>query len=294
MNSISDRCITKIAKLIGVSLPEKIKKEEIEQILKTRGKYEDFVKISTFTTLSGRDDINEFMFKVKKVVETHIKSSSFYKEVVEEEIKKQTNEIRKKLRFNQISSYGIDQNDGKTYLSFDIQSANFTALKLISGGIISETWPEFLKRLFPLDVRSESKKNVELKVAGLSVEVPDCLYESKFFRQFLLGDLKKLRFIWELENLKYLASICESGIDNPICVNSDELVIEVKDQENALVLMQILPKSNMHRSKIFELKKLDGYKKNYLLKVFSDGSKQLMNVDPLYYDELFKKFVFHE
>jgi len=200
-------------------------------------------------------------------------------------------DIRKTLRFNQIKAYCLDENDGKTYVSFDIQSANFTSLKLISGGKLTGMWTEFLKGLVPNDVRSASKKNVEMNVAGLTVEIPNCLYESKFFRQFLLGDLKKLKFIWELENIRYLAKICELGLANNVCVNSDELVIEVRDYDEADRLIGSLPVSGIHRIKKFRMAKIDGYQKNYMLKSFQDGSKQLMNVDPPYYDELYVKYI---
>lgn len=121
-------------------------------------------------------------------------------------------------------------------------------------------------------------------------------YESKFFRQFCLGELKKLRFVWELENWKYLRLILEAGSilklsERNICVNSDEIIIEVPDFDGALELTRFLPKSELHRTKIFQLTKIEGFGKNAILKKFEDGSKQLMNVEPNVYEEAFNKFV---
>jgi hypothetical protein len=293
LDNISDKAVVKIGKLVGITFPDSSlsDRQEISRIIKNRGKTDDFMSIIDFMNASSRDDITDFMFKVKKVVNGYINSLQFYKDADVEKMKQETIDIRKTLKFNQIKAYCIDENDGKTYVSFDIQSANFTSLKLISGGKIIGTWETFLRGLVPNDVRSASKRNVEMNVAGLTVEIPNCLYESKFFRQFLLGDLKKLKFIWELENIKYLAKICEMGLGNAICVNSDELVIEVQNYDEADRIVGLLPQSSIHRIKKFRVTKIDGYSKNYMLKSFQDGSKQLMNVDPAYYDALYMKYI---
>jgi len=293
LDNISDKAVLKIGKLVGITFPEALlsDRQEIRRIISNRGKTDDFMSIVDFMSKSGRNDITDFMFKVKKVVHNYIESLQFYKDADIDKIKQEMIDIRKTLRFNQIKAYCLDENDGKTYVSFDIQSANFTSLKLISGGKLTGMWTEFLKGLVPNDVRSASKRNVEMNINGLTVEIPECLYESKFFRQFLLGDLKKLKFIWELENIRYLAKICELGLTNSICVNSDELVIEVRDYDEANKMVKLLPISLIHRLKKFRIERINGYSKNYMLKSFQDGSKQLMNVDPPYYDALFVKYI---
>lgn len=289
-----EKDIKKISKLVGVTLPEK-EDLDYEQILKNRQKWGDYCEIVQFTLQSGRRSIVEFMHKVKKVVDNYINKSPFYKEVNEKDLKQYAIDIRKNLRFKQVKSYALDRNDGKWFISFDIKSANYTSLQLISKGILDQfTWPQFLRSLVPNDVRSDSKKNVEHNVAGLTLEIPNCLYESKHFRQFLLGDAKKLRFVWELENLKYLALLCETNVkdNNNVCVNSDEIVIECDSLQNARELIQQLPKSAIHRCNIFQIKKIDEENgKNFVLKILEDGTKRLMNVDPSLYDKLYTKYI---
>jgi hypothetical protein len=292
---LQDKVLNKIAKLIGCKVPDasEIDKSEFERILRNQGKYEDFMSVVDFLKQSQRNDITDFMHKVKKVVHQHIESSSWYINIEVDLLRQECIEIRAKLHFNQkkAKSVALDLNNGKTFISFDIRGANFAALKSISTTVLS-TWEDFLRGLVPNDVRSASKRNIEKGTAGLTVDVPQCLYVSKFFRMFLLGDLKKLKFIWELENIKYLAKICPFlSAHHFVIINSDEIIIEVQNPKDADTFLTVVPLSPIHRVTQFQITTIDGYAKNTILKTFSDGSKALMNVDPRIYDELFMRYI---
>jgi len=291
--TLKDKVLGKIGKLVGCKLPETLlsDKSEIERILRNRGKYDDFMSVVEFLQQSQRNDITDFMHKVKKVVHGHIDSSSWYVSVSAELLRREFVEIRNKLRFNQTKSYALDSNSGKTYVSFDIQAANFAALRSMSTTIPS-TWEEYLRSLVPNDIRSSSRRNTENGTAGLTVEIPKCLYTSKFFRLFLLGDLKKLKFIWELENTRYLEKICPFLSEhNSVTVNSDEIIVQVQDFQAADAFVTALPMSTIHRVTKFQITTIEGYAKNTILKTFANGTKTLMNADPSVYDELYTKLL---
>lgn len=294
IDTLSDKVIFGLGKIVGINFPESSlsDKNDIIKIIKNRGKYNDFMSLVNFMNKSHRNNIIELLQKVKRTIESYIQSLQFYKDINVDDIKNKTLDIKDKLKFNKKTAYLLDINDSNKYLSFDIQSANYTSLKIISNGQITETWDEFFRRLVPNDVRTASKRNIEANIVGLTVDIPNCFYESKYVRQYVLGDLKKLRIIWEYENIKYLQKICELNLQNNICVNSDEIVIEVKDYDEADNIKKMIQLNNIHRVKEFQIFKIDGYKKNYMFKQFRDGTKMLVNIDPEYYDELYEKFIY--
>lgn len=293
LDNISDKVIIGIGKIVGIHFPESSlsDKNKVMKIIKNREKYNDFMSIVDFMNKSHRNNIIELLQKTKRIIESYIQSLQFYKDINVDDIRNKTADIKDKLKFNKKTAYLLDINDNNKYISVDIQSANFTSLKIISNGQITDTWDEFFRRLVPNDVRTASKRNIEANIVGLTIDIPKCFYESKYVRQYVFGDLKKLRIIWEYENVKYLQKISELNLQNNICVNSDEIVIEVKDYDEADNIKKMVPFNNIHRIKEFQIFKIDGYRKNYMFKQFRDGTKTLVNIDPEYYDEIYEKFI---
>ncbi len=295
ITTIPRKSLIKMGKMVGVSFSyDQIENQEIESILKLRGKYEDFMAILDFLNLTCRSNINHFIFKVKKIIGNHIKSKEYYQEVDIDDVVSKIKIIKESTegKYNHVRSYCIGPNEGKRFLSIDIRTANFTVLKKISGGEILETaWSDYFRKLVPNDIRTNRKRNIENNVAGIPFDIPSCIYESKFLRQFILGDLKKLRFLWELMNLQLLSKFVDLGIKNNVCVNSDEIIIEVSDYCEADNIVKLLsPDPNVFRVKKFTLIKI-GDKKNYMLKLYSDGTKILCNVNPSDYPDLYRKYI---
>jgi len=301
IHNIKDGALIKIGKFLGISLSfrEPKTRDEIEEIIKLRGKYDDFCQIINFLNKTKRNDPNSFMFKVKKIVGNHINSQSFYKDCDIKELKSKVNKLKGTLKYNKSTSYAISENDGKSYLSIDIRSANFTSLKRLSTQskhsfetIQVKTWSDYLRSLIPNDTRSNSKRNQENGTAGLVFEIPNCIYESKFFRQFILGDLHKLRFAWELTNLQLLSKFCDLNLDNRVCVNSDELIIEISNFEEADKIVNLLnPNLDVFRIRKFRLQSIKyNERKNYMLKIHDDDSRVLVNIIPDDFDGLYRTF----
>lgn len=169
--------LLKIAKLVGVNIGEVSvqTQEDIETILRNHQKYDDYKEVLDFVQASGRKSIAEFMFKAQKVVVAYVKAQPFYEAVQTQLLKQQLLDLRKTLQFQQVNAYATHDNDGKTFVSFDIQAANFSCVKLISNGAITGTWPEFFKKILPNDTRSNSKRNMEKQTAGLTLDIPLCL-----------------------------------------------------------------------------------------------------------------------
>ena len=295
INKFSVKTIDNIAKIIGIKLPyRKSNVQTLEEYFKFYNKEQELYDILNFLVISQRPNIHEFMYKLKNKIGKGLQKQKKYKEVNQEKIEEEIELLNKQLIYNHMKSYQSIDNEGKYYLSLDIRSANFTVLKQVMGGLIHEnSWSEYFKRRFPKDVRSDSRKNQELGIVGQSYDVPQCLYESKYLRQFIIGDLTKLKFLWELENLKLLQKVCDIGINNLICVNSDELIIEVKDYDEAdKIINELNPINDMFRIKKFRLQKINDYKnQNYLLKEFDDGSRALFGVGPDHHMKLYQIYI---
>ncbi len=289
--TINEKELFKIGKIIGVSFHHTAHREIIKNTLILRNKYDDTLKIIKFINDSGRKDIDSFLFKLKKEVINYIKKQEYYKNINVKQWNIEKNELLKKVKCNRVKSYAIWDSDGKYFLSLDIKSANFTVLKELAKGTIKENnFPDFLRNCYPRDVRSNSNKNTEKAVSGITTEIPDVIYDSKYIRVFILSDLP-LQALWEIKNYGLLLEICKLNLENPICVNSDEIVIEVENCDEADKIAKLLPLDDTFRVRKFQLTKIEGYEKNCMLKTYSDMTKVLVNAHPDHYDELYKNLI---
>ena len=290
LDNCKESLIQQIGKIVGISLAF-IKRENIKHALILRDKYDDFIEIINFINNSGRNNINPFLHKVKKEI-NKIKSKKWYKNIDMEKITSKRAELIK-LKTNTVKNYSNWGHDMKYFLSIDIRSANYTVLKEISNGEIQDdTWSDYLKRIYPNDTRTERSKNINEGKNGLVTKIPDCIYESKWFRQFILSDLKKLQVLWEIKNLNMLKQVHDLNLINTICVNSDEVIIFVDNYDEADKIVKLIsPDETTFRVKKFQLKKIDGSAKNCMLKIFDDNSKVIINCKPEDYNILYKTYV---
>ena len=163
ITTIPRKSLIKMGKMVGVSFSyDQIENQEIESILKLRGKYEDFMAILDFLNLTCRSNINHFIFKVKKIIGNHIKSKEYYQEVDIDDVVSKIKIIKESTegKYNHVRSYCIGPNEGKRFLSIDIRTANFTVLKKISGGeILVTAWSDYFRKLVPNDIRTNRKRN---------------------------------------------------------------------------------------------------------------------------------------
>lgn len=108
----------------------------------------------------------------------------------------------------------------------------------------------------------------------------------------MLGKLKTLQHLWELENLKQVERFCELGLDTinskGIYVNSDEFLISIDSFDEADVIIDKFDCESFCRVRKFKLQKIDEENSG---KIFSDGSKVLLNCRPDVYQRLYKKYV---
>lgn len=286
-----------IGKILGIKIDKNEKDtDKMIEFFKTLDKYNEYLEILSFLKLSGRNNLTHFMFKVKKVITDEISNKDYYKNIDTNEFKKEINQIKNSLKYNPMKDCYSDVNDSKKFISLDIKSANFTSLKLISNGqIILEKWSDYFKYVVPNDIRSDRMSNKNNMVSGVITVIPDCIYESKFMRQFILGDLLKLKFVWELINLKMMKSICDLNIQNSIYMNSDEIIIQVNNYEEADKLISIIPfDSKVYNVKKFTINSLPNNKKNYMIKTIINNNeitKKLLNINPNDYFDLYKKFI---
>lgn len=294
MENLPNKIISDIGKIVGIQFNSKNENiNDCKNILEFKGKLDEFSSIVDFMNKTGRKKIYTFMSKVKNKIQKYISEQSFYKDINLDDIKQQKDILQQTLKYTKIKTYNIDDNANKYYLSLDILSANFTALKYISNGLIqSKTWPEYFKLLVPNDIRSSSQRNINSSVDGITTDIPEAIYNSKFLRIFILSGLNKLQHIWEFLNLKMLSYILNiENISKEILVNSDEIIINVKDYNEANNIMSKI--STFQNFDIFRIRKFQlliidvSYRsKNYLYKLFEDGNKCLVNVKSEHFDKL--------
>lgn len=289
METASKKTLSRLCDIFSIKAPESLfdNTDKVIEVLKMHKVYDDSLAILSFMKACNRDDINPFLYKLQKLVSKHIEQQDFYLKVDISLIQDETNALRKSLQYNKMKYYAHAGNHGKCFLSLDIRAANFMALKKIGGPSVSGDWPTYFNSIVPNDTRG----------SGEVTAIPDCIYSSKYLRQFLLGSLTKLKYIWELENLKQLQRLLTSDVynekKNPVYVQSDEIVVLVNDYQEADRIIKSLNVDPIYRIRKFILQNIESLKgnKNRMIRLFSDGSKTLINVAADEYNELYKKYI---
>lgn len=93
--------------------------------------------------------------------------------------------------------------------------------------------------------------------------------------------------------MQMLAQICEKNLDNFICTNSDEIIIQVLNFDEADKIINLVNIPSGFRVQKFQLHKIDYYVPNYMYKEYSNDNKNkvLVNVHPEDYDQLYKQYI---
>jgi hypothetical protein len=300
VNNIKKSSLNKIGKILGISFQTGL--NPVDTLL-ARGKTKEFNDIITFMNDSGRDSINSFIFKVQKTVSTYVKKNKAYVNVDLVAITKQRDElenVKYNQRFQPCSESATNnqvtgnpstwENDKNFFLSLDIRSANYTVLAEVLN--INVSWTDFLKQLVPFDVRTGRVKNEIKGISGKMTTIPECIYESKWFRTFLLGKCRKLQVLWEIKNLTLLQKVINLNIKNRIYVNSDEIIIKISDYKEGRAIVDLLDDiPDTFRVRKFQIKKVTEYSKNCVIKIFENKEKRLVNVMPQDYIEAYNKFI---
>jgi hypothetical protein len=203
--------------------------------------------------------------------------------------------------FTHISAATIAQ--FPNFCSIDMRSANFTVLRQLIPGQ-PDDWVTFVQRFLPMYE---------------DVAPPECLCQSKYFRQFVLGGLPLLQLLWETRTIELLEELVDQGYLEPrpaiICLNSDEIVMSIddpgeqqqfltpmgdqdkeqdKDQANSdtarcpAFLDSLLP--DHFRRRVFRVEPLPlevSRGESAFLKRYADGIWRLANVHPCDYNRVF-------
>lgn len=201
-----------------------------------------------------------WFIKDLEAFETEQDYFTYYNSVKDSAIQtiKETEDFDKFIHDNSITyylnDYGkrnlyVDQNDGKIFISIDMNKANFTALNYYSSNIFgkAKTWEEFISRF--TDMKH--------------------IINSKYIRQVILGTCNPKRQIKFEEYLTVkMANILKySGNIFPTIysVGFDEIIIEVPKDcgysfNDILQLKNAYPVGELYRAELFELHKLpNGY-----------------------------------
>lgn len=200
-------------------------------------------------------------YKIKDKFIEDIKSNPAYQEFIEGDLSKYDIDNRQLPSKNKLYS---KRNIGKTFVSVDLNKANFQALKFI--GIIKEnTYEELISKYTDL---------ISLK-------------ESKHLRQVLFGNLnnKRTNKVEKYIINNVLSSLLEKGLllEKIIYFGNDEIVYEVDDLQDKALVPEHAP---WYKTEIFKLNDVG----EFYVKEFIDGTYKFQCVPDYYYAQVFKRY----
>ena len=295
IDNLDTKNIEKIGKILDINLHfnENPDVEKLKNILTIYKKYDDFMEILNFLNKTERKNINQFIFKIQKLVTNYINSNKLMNNFDFDKVQKETNEIKSIINYKKLKNY---KKYGEVHSNFrveiDMESANFTSLKIVSKEKINkdENWEMFLRKIVPYDIRSDNNKNKVNEIVGTVTPIPDCFYKSKFLRLMALSKFqKRLRIVWENEILKTLEKFCKLNLKNNFQFNSDEFLIDVTDFNEAdRIISQLRPIPDYFRIKKYEIYPLNEYtikypnynkiladyvKDHYYIRIYQNGTR---------------------
>lgn len=199
--------------------------------------------------------------EVKVRVWSHIRSTNAYKLFLESDLSKYVDSINEvKAKYNFSDSYLEKENNGKTFVSVDIRSANYNAMFWFAKeifmitGVQTDTWIDFIGRF-----------SNDYPATG------EFIKESKLFRQ---------KVFWELEPerqkilYEYLVTRVLVNIGFPIkkAYNvGDEIILEIDDgHDEKIKEFEAKLDQHMYRVRLFRLY-LVAENKPWLIRKYNDG-----------------------
>ena len=218
---------------------------------------EEFHKI--YSTIGNREKYFELYNKVKDDIITYLNSSP---EMIFFSQKEDMNKFSVKHKNLPKNSIYKPTNDGKTFISLDMKSANFTALKHYNPSIVKnkETYSDFVKEFTDIDYFAKSKY-IRQVVFGNINPARQITYE-KYLMDLVLTELEKI-----------------INIETVVAFQNDEIVIDVSNnildktsfdntiQEIKKTITLLNDEGINLKLELFKLKKIqntDGYIKEML------------------------------
>ncbi len=249
MTMISDAMVHRFLKDFSISLPVE-RKEFLDYYLETfdsyfdmKNKFDIFMKCRSY--FANDEHFYTYRNRVVEQILSYIESHKKYIEFNNCNCKFDEGLLTTKLHNRDIFNL---ENVGKTFLSIDLVSGNFTAMKHFDKDLVkhAETWKEFMH------IFSEF----------------DYFAEAKHFRQVLLGKLnpKRImryeRLLLERDILKFIIDDDKNNLklEHIVSHNYDEIIFEVdKDFDECSVNVPESYKNDVHIEK-FVLENITPYK----------------------------------
>jgi hypothetical protein len=306
--------------------------EHCRDVLSMFNQTADYRTLRAFTHESGRDrkGFKTFVFKVCDEMGKHVRSMRCYRDFDAKAAQTDAEAIQKRTFPHAKRYFAHPGNAGKKFLSVDICSANFTALKALSRGTAEEIdmrtmWPAYFRSVVPEDRRSAKPHQ---GIEAQSFPIPPVVYGLKQMRILCLSKLDKLAAVWcglNLQNLQAFHKVdaehgwgfanADANADadadadaastdaastntntNRVYVNGDEFAVELDSWEQGDAILEQLAASldpAVSRTSMFSLTRVADVDSNanVMLKKTREGTKSIMNAKDDVWNELWKKHV---
>lgn len=270
---LSEKAIIHLGKLLDLHLFT-FTNENLTEVCQIHGKLDELEQCKAYLVFNQYDNFNKLLFHTQGSLTDFVTKEMKYKEIRLDPLQKETKEIKE--NFPKLArQWALKENCGQRFISLDMRSANWTVLKEILGIEPEVTFADYVQTFCP--------------EAG----VPRCLLESKYFRQFVLGQLRKLKIIWELETCRLLQKILKKVQPNMIVLNSDEIVFEYN--EEVLKICQELVNSKF-RLRVVSLdaivitaEPIENYPTFGFVVRWDEDQWKLMALAPCYYNMVLKE-----
>jgi hypothetical protein len=258
--------IRTFVKLVDLNVPEY---GHFDYYIEQYSKLERYKKIYDLIELykdfeSGVEDPYKYKLQKADEVIEFLKSTRSYNELNDD---------------NLIPDLSVTKNfeyeEGKKYISIDLNKANWQVLKKYD--------PHFLNELGDNYVDFLSKFNIH-----------PFFYESKQFRQFIFGHLNPKR------QVKAQRVIIEDVLNTlktdlkVFCVRHDEVIFEFEDYSDILHIVRFC-NSDLLKSKIFTVERCENFRINHFFDEFGNTlHKELSGCNGNKYFMFLKKYIFEE
>jgi hypothetical protein len=234
---------------------------------------------------SGRDEIHPFIWKVQRQIGKSIKLNNYDRVHTTKKLNELKQKIMKDSDIQKPDIYHIpnENNSNNLFLRFDIISANYNMIRLINSDY-PQTFEDYFKKIIPIDKRTN----------GTFTNIPDCIYKSKFLRVVTLSkiNVKSLYNLYTCELTEKLIKIMEKlEIKPTIYLGLDEVCIKLENMSQALdIIGEIKFDESIFRYEMLHLEIIN--EKSLVEKIiYPKEKKRLLNVDPIEYAELYKKYI---
>jgi len=273
--------------ILGVRIsPEEISDVEIaQQILREQGQEQNFISLIEFCQRLEKGSLGRFLFKLQAKMTEIIGNWPEYQNL----------KVEGKLPKNR-GFYAHDGNDGLNFISFDIRGANYACLRMLKKeGELPIDWSDFFRLMIPEYDQRSHKEGKPVSSQGYLHVIPECIYQSKYVRLFVLTGLKKLNKYWTSLNWQVVEAVRKIISDQErIYWNTDEVIIQ---GEESGIIKQL--KEHLNNDRLFSLYRIQTFKVNkffdqegkrmkneMILTYYENGNRKLVNINEERYNLL--------